>query len=201
MTLKRILAGALALPAFSICVWAQATEAGATEGAARAASAFLAARQSLLRRQGGVGPDPLFRPPPLRRRERELRVLSRTALCLHGRRRRVHRHQVAEGRTQRPDGDQSCVFAGAVLGRPRHARWKIRPRGRSPTRIEMGMTHDGAVERLKGIAGYRAMFAKAFGTRRNQYRPHCQGDCEFRAHGALRATLPTIATRRATSAP
>jgi cytochrome c peroxidase len=30
--------------------------------------------------------------------------------------------------------------------------------------IEMGMTHDAAVERLKGIAGYRAMFAKAFGT-------------------------------------
>jgi cytochrome c peroxidase len=30
--------------------------------------------------------------------------------------------------------------------------------------LEMGMTHDGAVERLKGVAGYRAMFAKAFGT-------------------------------------
>ena len=30
--------------------------------------------------------------------------------------------------------------------------------------IEMGMTHDAAVERLRGIAGYRAMFAKAFGS-------------------------------------
>jgi cytochrome c peroxidase len=28
----------------------------------------------------------------------------------------------------------------------------------------MGMTHDGAVDRLKGVAGYRAMFTKAFGT-------------------------------------
>ncbi|MEO8595832.1 MAG: cytochrome c peroxidase [Candidatus Solibacter sp.] len=30
--------------------------------------------------------------------------------------------------------------------------------------IEMGMTHDMAVERLRGIAGYRAMFAKSFGS-------------------------------------
>ena len=30
--------------------------------------------------------------------------------------------------------------------------------------LEMGMTHDGAVERLKGVAGYRVMFSKAFGT-------------------------------------
>src|SRR5664279_4680321 len=30
--------------------------------------------------------------------------------------------------------------------------------------LEMGMTHDAAVDRLKGIAGYRAMYAKAFGT-------------------------------------
>jgi cytochrome c peroxidase len=30
--------------------------------------------------------------------------------------------------------------------------------------IEMGMTHDAAVERLRGIAGYRALFAKAFGS-------------------------------------
>src|SRR5215471_3401196 len=30
--------------------------------------------------------------------------------------------------------------------------------------IEMGMTHDAVVERLQGIAGYRTMFAKAFGT-------------------------------------
>src|SRR5215831_951533 len=30
--------------------------------------------------------------------------------------------------------------------------------------IEMGMTHDAVVERLRTIAGYRPLFAKAFGT-------------------------------------
>src|SRR2546429_818999 len=30
--------------------------------------------------------------------------------------------------------------------------------------IEMGSTHDGVVKRLQGVAGYRTMFAKAFGS-------------------------------------
>jgi hypothetical protein len=38
--------------------------------------------------------------------------------------------------------------------------------GRGPIAnpIEMGMTHDGVVERIRGIKGYRPLFAAAFGS-------------------------------------
>ncbi len=52
--------------------------------------------------------------------------------------------------------------------------------------IEMGMTHDAAVGRLKGIAGYRAMFAKAFGTDEIDIDRTAKAIACFRADGAER---------------
>ena len=66
--------------------------------------------------------------------------------------------------SQRPHDHQSRLLAGAVLGRLGANSLEEQAKGPMANPIEMGNTHDAIVDRLKGVPGYRPLFAKAFGS-------------------------------------
>ena len=162
MKLRRILAGAFALPAFSLCVWAQATPAAP---------------------KAPMGLPPLSWPRdnPYSAAKVELgrylyfdRRLSadETVSCAS-----CHQPQfaftdgapVSTGIKSQKGGRSAPTvinraYSLAQFWDGRASTLEEQAKGPIANPIEMGMTHDAAVERLKGIAGYRAMYAKAFGT-------------------------------------
>jgi cytochrome c peroxidase len=56
------------------------------------------------------------------------------------------------------------VYAMAQFWDGRAASLEDQAKGPIANPIEMGMTHDGVVVRIRQVAGYRPLFAKAFGT-------------------------------------
>lgn len=56
------------------------------------------------------------------------------------------------------------VYAMAQFWDGRAASLEDQAKGPIANPIEMGMTHDGVVDRIRQVAGYRPLFAKAFGT-------------------------------------
>jgi cytochrome c peroxidase len=55
------------------------------------------------------------------------------------------------------------VYSMAQFWDGRAASLEEQAKGPIANPIEMGMTHEGVVERIRGVAGYRPLFAKAFG--------------------------------------
>lgn len=160
--LKRILAGALALPAFSLFGWAQTTQA--------------APKAPL-----GLPPLSWPRDNPYSAAKVELgrylyfdRRLSADetvscATCHEPRSAFTDGAPVSTGiRAQKGGRSAPTVinraYSLAQFWDGRATTLEEQAKGPIANPIEMGMTHDGLVERLRGIAGYRAMFAKAFGT-------------------------------------
>ena len=162
MTLKRILAGALALPAFSLCAWAQASPTAP---------------------KAPLGLPPLIWPRdnPYSAAKVELgrtlyfdRRLSADetvscASCHEPRFAFTDGAAVSTGIKSQKGGRSAPTvinraYSLAQFWDGRATTLEDQAKGPIANPIEMGMTHDAAVDRLKGIAGYRAMFAKAFGT-------------------------------------
>jgi cytochrome c peroxidase len=163
MKLKRILAGAFALPAFSLCGWAQT-------GLALPPKAPL-----------GLPPLSWPRDNPYSAAKVELgRYLyfdkrlsadeSVSCASCH-----LPQHAFTDGAAvstgiKSQKGGRSAptvinrAYSLAQFWDGRAGTLEEQAKGPIANPIEMGMTHDAAVGRLKGIAGYRAMFAKAFGT-------------------------------------
>jgi len=56
------------------------------------------------------------------------------------------------------------VYSMAQFWDGRAASLEEQAKGPIANPIEMGMTHEGVVERIRGVAGYRPLFAKAFGS-------------------------------------
>jgi cytochrome c peroxidase len=162
MTLQRILAGALALPAFSLCAWAQASQAPPKVPL-------------------GLPPFTWPRDNPYSAAKVELgrtlyfdRRLSADesvscASCHEPRFAFTDGASVSTGIKSQKGGRSAPTvinraYSLAQFWDGRAATLEDQAKGPIANPIEMGMSHDAAVERLKGIAGYRTMFAKAFGT-------------------------------------
>ena len=163
MTRKRILAGALALPALSIFVWAQANEVAPPKAPL------------------GLPPLSWPRDNPYSAAKVELgrtlyfdRRLSADesvscASCHEPRRAFTDGAPVSTGIKSQKGGRSAPTvinraYSLAQFWDGRATTLEDQAKGPIANPLEMGMTHDGAVDRLKGVAGYRAMFAKAFGT-------------------------------------
>ena len=160
MTLQRILAGAFALPAFALCGWAQATPPKTPLGLPPLSwprdNPYSAAKVELGRY--------LYFDSRLSADE--------TVSCAS-----CHEPQLAftDGTPvstgiKAQKGGRSAptvinrAYSLAQFWDGRAGTLEEQAKGPIANPIEMGMTHDAAVERLKGIAGYRTLFAKAFGT-------------------------------------
>jgi cytochrome c peroxidase len=163
MNLKQILAGALALPAFSLCAWAQASQATAPKAPL------------------GLPPLTWPRDNPYSAAKVELgrilyfdRRLSSDetvscASCHEPRFAFTDGAAVSTGIKSQKGGRSAPTvinraYSLAQFWDGRAATLEEQAKGPIANPIEMGMTHDAAVDRLKGIGGYRAMYAKAFGT-------------------------------------
>jgi cytochrome c peroxidase len=159
MKVKRILAGALALPAISLCGWGQAppkAPLGLPPLAWPRDNPYSAAKVELGRY--------LY----FDRRLSADETVS-CATCHEPRTAFTDGAAVSTGiRAQKGGRSAPTVinraYSLAQFWDGRAATLEEQAKGPIANPIEMGMTHDGVVERLKGIAGYRAMFAKAFGT-------------------------------------
>ena len=163
MKLKRILAGALiALPAISLCGWAQAPQTppkvplGLPAFSWPKDNPYSAAKVEL----GRV----LYFDPRLSADE------SVSCASCH-----APKHAFADGAAvstgiKAQKGGRSAptvinrAYSLAQFWDGRAGTLEDQAIGPIANPIEMGMTHDAAVERLRGIAGYRAMFTKAFGS-------------------------------------
>jgi cytochrome c peroxidase len=159
MKLTRILAGALALPAFSICGWAQVAPPKAPLGLPPLSwprdNPYSAAKVELGRT--------LY----FDRRLSADETVS-CASCHEPRYAFTDGAAVSTGIKSQKGGRSAPTvinraYSLAQFWDGRAATLEDQAKGPIANPIEMGMTHDAAVERLKGIAGYRAMFAKAFG--------------------------------------
>ena len=73
----------------------------------------------------------------------------------------VHRPQMAEGWAQRTNRAQRCFQRGSVLD-GRAADLKAQAGGPIQNPIEMGITHEHAIEMLKGIPGHAPSFTAAY---------------------------------------
>jgi cytochrome c peroxidase len=163
MTRKRILAGAFALPAFSIWMWGQANEVAPPKAPL------------------GLPPLSWPRDNPYSAAKVELgrtlyfdRRLSADesvscASCHEPRRAFTDGAAVSTGIKSQKGGRSAPTvinraYSLAQFWDGRATTLEDQAKGPIANPLEMGMTHDGAVERLKNVAGYRAMFAKAFGT-------------------------------------
>src|SRR5512133_1736092 len=166
MKLKRILAGALALPAFSICGWAQAHQAPP---------------QTPPRVPLGLPPFTWPKDNPYSAAKVELgrtlyfdRRLSADesvscASCHEPRHAFTDGAAVSTGIKSQKGGRSAPTiinraYSLAQFWDGRAGTLEDQAIGPIANPIEMGMTHDAAVDRLRGIAGYRAMFAQAFGS-------------------------------------
>jgi cytochrome c peroxidase len=163
MTRKRVLAGALALPAFSIWMWGQANEVAPPKAPL------------------GLPPLSWPRDNPYSAAKVELgrtlyfdRRLSADesvscATCHEPRRAFTDGAPVSTGIKSQKGGRSAPTvinraYSLAQFWDGRATTLEDQAKGPIANPLEMGMTHDGAVDRLKNVAGYRAMFAKAFGT-------------------------------------
>jgi len=163
MTRKRTLAGALALPAFSIWMWGQANEVAPPKAPL------------------GLPPLSWPRDNPYSAAKVELgrtlyfdRRLSADesvscASCHEPRRAFTDGAPVSTGIKSQKGGRSAPTvinraYSLAQFWDGRATTLEDQAKGPIANPLEMGMTHDGAVERLKGVAGYRVMFSKAFGT-------------------------------------
>ena len=163
MTRKRILAGAFALPAFSIWMWGQANEVAPPKAPL------------------GLPPLSWPRDNPYSAAKVELgrtlyfdRRLSADesvscASCHEPRRAFTDGAPVSTGIKSQKGGRSAPTvinraYSLAQFWDGRATTLEDQAKGPIANPLEMGMTHDGAVERLKGVAGYRVMFSKAFGT-------------------------------------
>jgi len=163
MTRKRILAGAFALPAFSIWMWGQANEVAPPKAPL------------------GLPPLSWPRHNPYSAAKVELgrtlyfdRRLSADesvscASCHEPRRAFTDGAAVSTGIKSQKGGRSAPTvinraYSLAQFWDGRATTLEDQAKGPIANPLEMGMTHDGAVERLKGVAGYRVMFSKAFGT-------------------------------------
>jgi cytochrome c peroxidase len=163
MTRKRILAGAFALPAFSIWMWGQANEVAPPKAPL------------------GLPPLSWPRDNPYSAAKVELgrtlyfdRRLSADesvscATCHEPGRAFTDGAPVSTGIKSQKGGRSAPTvinraYSLAQFWDGRATTLEDQAKGPIANPLEMGMTHDGAVDRLKNVAGYRAMFAKAFGT-------------------------------------
>ena len=160
MTPRRILAGALALPALALCGWAQATPPKAPLGLPPLSwprdNPYSAAKVELGRTlyfDRRLSTDETVSCASCH--EPELAFTDGTA--------------VSTGIKSQKGGRSAPTvinraYSLAQFWDGRASTLEEQAKGPIANPIEMGMTHDAAVGRLKGIAGYRAMFARAFGT-------------------------------------
>jgi len=159
MKLKRILAGALALPAFSICGWGQAppkVPLGLPTFTWPKDNPYSAVKVDLGRT--------LF----FDRRLSADESVS-CASCHDPRNAYTDGNAVSTGIKSQKGGRSAPTvinraYSLAQFWDGRAGTLEAQAIGPIANPIEMGMTHDAAVDRLRGIAGYRAMFAKAFGS-------------------------------------
>lgn len=92
-----------------------------------------------------------------------MRVVPRSEVRFHRRRGDLDRHSQTEGARSAPT-ILNRAYSQAQFWDGRAPSLEEQAKGPMANPIEMGNTHDAIVAHLKQVAGYRPMFAKAFGS-------------------------------------
>src|SRR4029079_15947489 len=163
MTRKRILAGALAVPAFSIWMWGQANEVAPPKAPLGLPPLSWPRDNPYSAAKGELGRTLYFD----RRLSADESVSC--ASCHEPRRAFTDGSAVSTGIKSQKGGRSAPTvinraYSLAQFWDGRAATLEEQAKGPMANPIEMGNTHDAIVGRLQGIAGYRAMFAKVYGS-------------------------------------